>query len=167
MNAMIRIAALIVRDSSSLQSADLDLAERAKRLVAAAGIEQVQIVDDDRPFARAPVAELLLVLPERVVVDSQVIIDLVRRGIHGPEDAALVMGENGLATGIMLLSFGATERVRALPRLRVGLRRLRVDGIVRSVRVPPRACIRDMRDVAPIEPNACRTQPARFDEMPA
>jgi hypothetical protein len=150
---MIRIAALIVRDSSPLRFAGLDLAERAERVVRRAGIDRVHVVDDDRPFAHAPSAELLLVVPERVIVESDMITDLVLRGVHGPEEAAVVMAENGLATGIMLLSSKATERVRAAPRLHSGLRRLRVEAIVRLVRVPPRfiARIRDARDIARIE----------------
>ncbi|HEV8347077.1 MAG TPA: hypothetical protein VGQ16_10910, partial [Vicinamibacterales bacterium] len=69
MTPMTRIAALIVRDSSSpIRFAGLDLAERAERLVRRAGVDQVQIVDDEYPFADVPVVDLLLVLPERVIV---------------------------------------------------------------------------------------------------
>lgn len=150
---MTRIAALIVRDSSPLRFAGLDLAERAERLVRRAGIERVQIVSDDRPFAGAPIAELLLVLPERVIVEPAVVTDLLRRAIHEPEEAVVVVDAAGHSTDLMLLSSSATERVRAVPRLRSGLRRLAVEAVVRVIRVAPRfiARIRDARDVDRIE----------------
>lgn len=150
---MTRIAALIVRDSSPIRFAGLDLAERAERLVRRAGIEHVQIVTDDRPFADAPMAELLLVLPERVVVEPSVLTDLLRRSIHEPEDAAVVVDAGGRSTDLLMLSHRATERVRAVPRVRSGLRRLGIEAAVRVIRVAPRfiARIRDARDVARIE----------------
>ena len=155
---MIRIAALIVRDSTPIRFAGLDLAERAERLVRRAGIEHVQIADDEYPFAEVPVVDLLLVLPERVIVERSVITDLLRRDIHLPEDAAAVVDAAGESTGLMLLSLRATERIRAVPRLRSGLRRLGVEANVRSIRVAPRyvARIRDARDVARIETDYLR-----------
>ena len=104
---MIRIAALIVRDSTPIRFAGLDLAERAERLVRRAGIEHVQIVDDEYPFAEVPVVDLLLVLPERVIVERSVITDLLRRDIHLPEDAAAVVDAAGESTGLMLLSMSS------------------------------------------------------------
>lgn len=150
---MTRIAALIVRDSPPLRFAGLDLAERAERLVRRAGIDDVHIVSDERPFADAPIAELLLVLPERVIVEPSVVGDLLRRGIHEAEDAAVVADADGNSTGLMLLSLRATQRVRAMPRLRSGLRRLTVEGAMRVIRVTPRfiARIRDARDIARLE----------------
>jgi phosphatidylglycerophosphate synthase len=154
MTPITRIAALIVRDSSSpIRFAGLDLAERAERLVRRAGVDQVQIVDDEYPFAEVPVVDLLLVLPERVIVEKSVITGLLRRDIHLPEDAAEVVDAAGQSTGLMLLSLRATERVRAVPRLRSALRRLTSEANVRSIRVAPRffARVKDARDVARIE----------------
>ncbi|MBI3402146.1 MAG: CDP-alcohol phosphatidyltransferase family protein [Acidobacteria bacterium] len=150
---MTRIAALIVRDSSPLRFAGLDLAERAERLARRAGIERVQIVDDDRPFADAPAAELLLVLPERVIAEPAVLSDLLRRAIQDSEDAAVVADASGHSTGLMLLSSRATERVRAVPRLRSAPRRLAAEAVVRVIRVSPRyiARLRDARDIGRIE----------------
>jgi phosphatidylglycerophosphate synthase len=150
---MTRIAALIVRDTTPIRFAGLDLAERAARLVRRAGIEQVQIVDDEHPFAKVPVVDLLVVVPERVIVERSVITDLVRCDIHLPEDAAMVVDAAGESTGLMLLSLRAAERIRAVPRVRSGVRRLAVEANVRSIRVAPRyvARIRDVRDVACVE----------------
>ena len=88
---MNRIAVLVVRDSSPIQFAGLDLADRAARVARRAGAETVQMVDDDQPFASAPPAELLLVLPERVVVEPGLLADLMRRSLVGLEDAAVVV----------------------------------------------------------------------------
>ena len=82
---MNRIAVLVVRDSSPIQFAGLDLADRAARVARRAGAETVQMVDDDQPFASAPPAELLLVLPERVVVEPGLLADLMRRSLVGLE----------------------------------------------------------------------------------
>src|SRR5690242_12980344 len=79
---MIRTAVLIVCDSlSPVRFAGLDLAERAARLARRAGLEHVQIVSDDRPFASAPIAEQVLVLSERVIIERGVITDLLKRGL--------------------------------------------------------------------------------------
>ena len=45
---MNRTAALVVRDSSPIQFAGLDLAERAARVARRAGAETVQMIDDDQ-----------------------------------------------------------------------------------------------------------------------
>ncbi len=113
----------------------------------------MQIVSDDRPFADAPVAELLLVLPERIIVEPAVVTDLLRRAIHEPEDAAVVVDAAGYGTDLMLLSAHAIEHVRAVPHLRAGLGRLAVDAVVRVIRVAPRFItrIRDVRDIGRVE----------------
>ena len=54
---MNRISVLVVRDSSPIQFAGLDLADRAARVARRAGAETVQMVDDDQPFASAPSKE--------------------------------------------------------------------------------------------------------------
>src|SRR6185312_15917600 len=113
---MNRIAAVVVRDSSPLRFAGLDLAERAERVLRRAGVVEIQIVDDDQPLADAPFADLLLVLPERVVVEAAAITDLVRRALHQPEAAAVVVDAAGRSTGLLLLSPEAIERVRAVLR---------------------------------------------------
>jgi phosphatidylglycerophosphate synthase len=150
---MKRIAAVIIRDSSPLRFAGLDLAERAERVVRRAGIKEIQIVDDDRPFADAPFADLLLVVPERAIVEPRALVDLIRRAVRQPEDAAVVADAAGRDTSILLLSPSAIERVRPVPRLRSVLRRLAIEAIVRVIRVEPRfvARIRDARDIASIE----------------
>lgn len=151
---MIRIAALIVRDSSSpIQFAGLDLAERWQRMASRAGIEHVQLVNDVYPFADAPQAELLLVLPEQVIAEPRVLTDLLRRALVEPEDAVVVVDAEGNNTDLMMLSPRATELVRGVPRVRSGLRRLSTEAELRVVSIAPRfiARLRDARDVAPVE----------------
>jgi hypothetical protein len=121
---MNRIAVLVVRDSSPIRFAGLDLADRAARVARRAGAETVQTVDDNQPFASAPPAELLLVLPERVVVEPGLLADLMRRSLVGLEDAAVVVDAEGKSTDILLLSRDAVKRIRFAPRVRLGLRQL-------------------------------------------
>jgi phosphatidylglycerophosphate synthase len=150
---MNRIAAVIVRDSSPLRFAGLDLTVRAQRLLRRAGVREIQVVDDDRPLADVPVVDLLLVLPERVIVEPGAIVDLLRRSLHEPEQAVLVAGATGRSTGILLMSPSAVERVRPVPRLRSAIRRLSGEAALRVIRVTPRfiARIRDARDIAAVE----------------
>jgi len=150
---MIPIAALIVRDASPLRFGGLDLTERAAKLARRAGVQHVQFADDDRPFADAPFAESLLVLPERTIVEPAVLTDLLRRGLRRPEDGVVVVDANGNNTDLMLLSFRAVEYIRAVPRLRSGLRRLAARDVVRVVRVAPRfiACIGGESDLPRVE----------------
>lgn len=151
---MIRLAALIIRDSSSpIRFAGLDLAERAERLARRCGIEQVQIVEDEAPFAFVPIAERLLVLPERVIVERKVLSDLLQLTMNESEESAVLLDANGHSTGVMLLPFRATERIRAVPRLRSGLRRLGVETRVRGVRLDTRfvARLTDVSAVAGLE----------------
>jgi phosphatidylglycerophosphate synthase len=150
---MTTIAALIVRDTSYLKFAGQDLADRAARLARRAGIRRVEIVDDHHPFANAPVADLLLVIPERVIVEPKALVKMLRRGVHEPEDATILFDADEQSTHVMLMSPRAVDRVRALPRLRSGVHRLAVEMVVRVVRMPARfvARIRDARDVARLE----------------
>lgn len=150
---MNRIAVLVVRDSSPIQFAGLDLADRAARVARRAGAETVQIVDDDQPFLKAPVADLLLVLPERVVVEPGLVADLLRRSLTGVEDAAVVLDAAGKPTDILLLSRNAVKRIRFAPRVRLGLRRLAIEAVVGAVTPGNRFCarLRDARDVARVE----------------
>jgi len=150
---MNRIAAVVVRGSAPLRFAGLDLAERAERVLRRAGVDDIQVVDDDRPLADAPFADLLLVLPERVVVEAAAIRDLVRRALHQPEAAATVVDAAGRSTGLLALSPEAIERVRPVLRLRSALRRLDAEAAVRVIRVTPRYIrrIADARDIAAVE----------------
>jgi len=150
---MIRIAAVVVRGSAPLRFAGLDLAARAARVLRRVGITEIQVVDDDCPLAGAPFADLLIVLPERVIVEPGALVDLMRRARHQPEDAALVADANGRDTGLLLLSAEAIERVRPVRRMRSAARRLAAEAVVRVVRVSPRfiARIRDARDLAALE----------------
>src|SRR6185436_17473008 len=117
------------------------------------GAETVQMVDDDRPFASAPPAELLLVLPERVVVEPGLLADLMRRSLVGLEDAAVVADAEGTSTDILLLSPEAVKRIRFAPRVRSGLRQLANEAVVSVVNPGSRFCVRlrDARDVARVE----------------
>lgn len=150
---MSRIAALIIRDASGVRFGGLDLDRRAERMVRRAGIDQVSIVDDVRPFADAPITDLLLVVPASVIAEPAAIRDLVRRGVCPPEDANVVVDENGVSTRLMLLSAAGRERVRAVPRLGSALRRLQLEVLVRVVRMPKRfvARIGDAFEVPAIE----------------
>src|SRR4030095_9627597 len=95
-----------------------------------AAAETVQMVDDDQPFASAPPAELLLVLPERVVVEPGLLAALMRRSLVGLEDAAVVVDAEGKSTDMLLLSPAAVKRIRFAPRVRSGLRQLAVETVV-------------------------------------
>jgi phosphatidylglycerophosphate synthase len=170
---MLRIAALVVRDSSTpLRFAGLDLSERAQRLARRVGIERVMVVDNDHPFAAVPVAEWLLVLPETVIIERGVLTDLLaasgtaerdaegrsgqdaatcdlptEEAVHR-DQASVVLDAEGHSTGLMLLSFRATERVRAVPRLRSAVRRLGIETKVRGLRLGQRFVARlDIRDL--------------------
>src|SRR5262249_23544951 len=133
--------------------AGLDMAVRAERLVRRAGITQVAIVDDHHPFVQAPLAETLLVLPERVVMEPAALAKLLRHGVPEPADAVLLVDADEQSADVLLLSAAAVERVRAVPRVRSALRRLATESVVRVVRMPARfvARIRDARDVARVE----------------
>src|SRR4030095_971195 len=107
-----------------------------------AAAETVQVVDDNQPFASAPPAELLLVLPERVVVEPGLLADLMRRALVGLEDAAVVADGEGKSTDILLLSPEAVQRIRFAPRVRSGLRQLAVEAVVGVVNPGSRFCAR-------------------------
>src|SRR5262249_31154716 len=142
-----------VRGPAPMRFAGLDLAERGVRIARRAGIEHVAVVVDDRPFADAPFAELLLVIPERVIVEPALLRELVQRSLRSPEDAVVLADAEGRSTDLMLLSLSATERVRSVPRVRSALRRLAVESTVRVVRSRERFCVRlsDARDLPCVE----------------
>jgi hypothetical protein len=150
---MTRTAALIVHNSSPMEFAGLDLVERALRVVNRAGIEHVQVVGDDEPFADAPIADVLLVLPERVIVEPAAIKDLLHRGLSASEDAAVMVDADDVVTGLMMLSQGGVERVRSASRLRSGMRRLNAGANVGTVRATTRYAtrLRGPRDVPRVE----------------
>jgi phosphatidylglycerophosphate synthase len=150
---MNRIAVLVVRDSSPIRFAGLDLADRAARVARRAGAETVQTVGDNQPFASAPPAELLLVLPERVVVEPGLLADLMRRSLVGFEDAAVVVDAEGKSTDILLLSRDAVKRIRFTRGVRLGLRQLAAEAVVGVVKPGARFCVRlrDACDVARVE----------------
>src|SRR5262249_39173927 len=105
---MIRTAAVIVRDvESPLRFAGLDLAERGIRLARKIGVNQISIVDDEHPFENAPggetAAELVIVLPERTVLEPAALRALVARGLQN-EQAAYLVDAAGRPTDVMLLS---------------------------------------------------------------
>jgi phosphatidylglycerophosphate synthase len=147
------LAALVVRSSAPLQFAGLNLAERAERVLRRAGIEQVLTADDDHPFADAPDADLVVVLPERVIVESKTVRELIDRAIRCPKDALAVVDACGHRVDLALLSAGALRRVRYAPRVRSALRRLDIERAVTVTGVGPRfiACLHDPRQVDAIE----------------
>lgn len=151
--SMTHTAALIIHSSSPMTFAGLDLVERALRVVNRAGIGHVQVVGDDEPFADAPIADVLIVLPERVIVEPAAIRDLLRRGLAASEDAAVMVDADDVATGLMILSPGAVERVRSAPRVRSAMRRLNAEAVVETVRATTRYAtrLRGPRDVARVE----------------
>jgi phosphatidylglycerophosphate synthase len=139
------IAAIVVRDAACVRFAGLDLDVRAQRVARRAGIDQVQIVDDARPFAAAPFVDLLLVLPASVIAEPAAIRALLARGLEHREDACVVADADGSNTDVMMLSAVARERIRAVPRLRSALRRLSVEVVVAVAQLAPRFVVR-MRD---------------------
>src|SRR5262249_61971457 len=99
---MIRTAAVIVRDvGSPLRFAGLDLAERGIRLARKIGVNQISIVDDEYPFENAPgvetAAELVIVLPERTVLEPAALRALGARRLQN-EPAACLLEPAGSAT---------------------------------------------------------------------
>src|ERR1044071_8722842 len=114
---MDRIAALVVRDSSFIQFAGLDLAERASRLARRGGIKRVMIASDHHPFVSAPAGQLPVVIPERVVLEPAALRDLIARGLRRGEDAAVLVDPDGESTDLLVLSAEALARVCALPRV--------------------------------------------------
>lgn len=150
---MTRIAALIVRGPSRLTFGGLDLAERAKRLARRAGIDSVRIVEDDLPFAFTPDADLLFVIPERAIVEPALLKELVRRGLRGAEEAAVLIDATGASTDLMMLSPEALGRVRAVPRVWTAMRHLVAETAVGAITTSPRFCVRlrDRRDVTEVE----------------
>lgn len=150
---MPHIAAIVVCDSSHIQFAGMDLAERAAWLVQRAGIGRVEIVPDHHPFAGAPNADLLLVVPERVVIEPGVLTELIRRGLHESEEALVVADADRRCTGLLLLSPRAVEVVRSLPRAHSALQRLAIETVVRVVRFEPSFAVQigDVRDVPRVE----------------
>jgi phosphatidylglycerophosphate synthase/CBS domain-containing protein len=147
------ITALIVRDTSPIRFAGLDLVERARRLMRRVGIDQVQVVDDERPFGLVDDAELLLVVPERVVAEPAVFTALLERGLRCAEEAAVVMDATGASTDLALMSWRALARVRTARRLRTALHRLSVESTVGAVTMPERFVVRlrDAREVGAVE----------------
>src|SRR5262249_45239680 len=150
---MYRIAALIVDDTPALRFAGLDLARRAERIVRRAGVKCVHVVGDERPFADVPLADRLLVLPARLVVEPGAVIDLLRRGLQDAEDAVIIADASGRETGLMLLSFEATESVRPAGHIRAAGHRLAVECAVRVIRMRGRFVrrVRDARDISRLE----------------
>jgi len=149
---MDRLAALVVRDSSFIQFAGLDLAERASRLARRAGIKRVTIASDHHPFVSAPAAELLVVIPERVVLEPAALRDLIARGLRRGEDAAVLVDPDGESTDLLVLSAEALARVCALPRVHAAVHRLAVETTVAAVELDRFvARIRDVRDVPRLE----------------
>src|SRR5262252_4787157 len=150
---MYRIAALIVDDGPGFSFAGLDLADRAERVARRAGVTCIHVVAGERPFADVPLADRLLVLPARLIAEPKAIVDLLRRGLQQDEDAIAVADAQGRDTGLMLLSFEATERVRAVRHLRCARHRLAVECVVRVVRIGGRFVrrLRDAADVAQTE----------------
>jgi len=139
---MIRLAAVIVLDSSPARFAGLDLVERALRLARRAGADQIRIVEDAEPFAIASDAALTLVLPERVIVEPALVRAFVERGLREFEDAAVLVDGDMDSTDVMLLSPEAVARVRTAPRAHAALRRLMVEAIVAAVPCGDRFCAR-------------------------
>ena len=150
---MIRLAAIVIRSSSPLRFAGLDLADRAERVLRRAGIEQVRTLDDDHPFSDAPPADLMVVLPERVIVESKTVVELVERASRGPSGGLVVADSDGHCLDMCLLPASAWRRVRRAPRLRSAIKRLDLERAIHPVRIEGRfiACIREPRDVNRIE----------------
>lgn len=149
---MIRTAAIIVRDSSPLRFAGLDLAERALRLARRAGVDQIRIVDDQHPFAIAPDAVRVLVLPERVLLEPAAIVDFLSEARRHGADVAQLADGAGEPTGVMLLSQTAFGQIRWFPRAAAAVHHLLASTPVTTIAVDHFVVrLRDARDLAPAE----------------
>lgn len=150
---MTRIAALIILDRTPIRFAGLDLAERAIRVARRAGIDEIHVVDDDYPFANPPLADLLVVLPERAVVAPAALVDAIDRHSREQHPATLVLDGVGKSTNVMLLTLEAVSRIRGVPRARSAAHRLDILGVMSPIMVAPRYVgrVRDGGDVARAE----------------
>jgi phosphatidylglycerophosphate synthase len=150
---MTRIAALIVRGVSPIRFAGLDLADRATRIARRAGIESIQTIADDRPFAEAPDADLLLVLPERTIIEPKLVLELIERAANQGWEGTVVVDERGNSLDVLLLARSAVNRIRAVPRLRSAVRRLAILDVLRPMHRASRFCrhLRDVRQLAAAE----------------
>jgi phosphatidylglycerophosphate synthase len=144
------IAALIVRESPPIDFAGINLTERAIRLVTRIGITRVKVVDDDQPFSDAPDADLLVVLPERVIVEPRLLVELIESS--SMVDRAVV-SRKGECTNLMALSRWSVNRLRGVHRVHSAVRRLSNLKILRARRAGARFCatVRDARDAARVE----------------
>jgi len=150
---MLRAAAIIVRGSSPVRFAGVDLSERAVRLARKAGVEQIRVVEDVRPLVVLPLASTVLVIPERVIVEPALVRHLLERGLGPDEDAAVLIDRDGRASGVVLMSLAAMSRVRWAPRLHSAIRRLAVEAHVGTVSCGSRFCVelRDARALPALE----------------
>ena len=112
---MVPIAAVILTDSTRTTFAGLDLNERAAHIAHRAGIFDVHFagtappsdevlarlrgagwritvsVKDGRPLEHAPLAETVVVLSARTIVDPATLVQLIRDAAADPESPALVV----------------------------------------------------------------------------
>ena len=177
---MVPIAAVILTDSTRTTFAGLDLNERAAHIAHRAGIFDVHFagdappsdetlarlrgagwrvtvtVKDGRPLESAPLAQTVVVLPARTIIEPAALVALIQEAASRPSDPALVvspaerrrthvlrvvngtlttvMGDgNAVSTGIAILPEASLARVRRVWDYNDAIHRLAKTGSLRAL----------------------------------
>jgi hypothetical protein len=176
---MVPIAAVILTESSPTKFAGVDLNERAARIAHRAGIFDVHFsggappagdtlarlraegwrvtvsVSEGRPLETAPLAQTVVVLPARTIIEPAALVSLIARAsktdqpslvvtpaerrkshnlrIEG-ETLRSVMGDgNAISTGIAILPEASLARVRRIYDYNEAIHRLGKSGVLRAL----------------------------------
>jgi hypothetical protein len=185
---MVPIAAVILTDSTRTSFAGLDLNERAARIAHRAGIFDVHFagaappsddvlarlraagwrvtvaVREGRPLETAPLAQTLVVLPARTIIEPAALVAVIQQAASNPSDPALVvapadrkkshvlrnvdgtlmsvMGDgNAVSTGIAILPEPALARVRRVWEYSDMIHRLAKSGSLRALEATDWFCV--------------------------
>jgi hypothetical protein len=185
---MVPIAAVILTDSTRTKFAGLELNERAAHIAHRAGIFDVHFIgeappSDDvlarlraagwrvtvtvgegRPLETAPLAQTVVVLPARTIIEPAALVALIQQASLRPSDPALVvapaehrkshvlrmtdgtltsvMGDgNAVSTGIAILPEASLARVRRVWDYRDAIHRLAKTGSLRALTATDWFCV--------------------------
>lgn len=184
---MLPIAAVILTDSTRTSFAGVDLNERAARIAHRAGIFDVHFagdappsdavlmrlrsagwritvsVSDGRPLLAAPLAETVVVIPARTIIEPAALVAMIREASAKPSSPALVvtpvtrgkshilritdgvlnsvMGDgNASSTGIAVLPEASLAAVRRVFDYSDAIHRLAKTGTLRALTVTDAFC---------------------------
>ena len=185
---MVEIAAVILTDSTRTKFAGLELNERAAHIAHRAGIFDVHFVGDappsddvlarlriagwrvtvtvkeGRPLETAPLAQTVVVLPARTIIEPAALVALIQQASLRPSDPALVvapadrrkshvlrmadgtltsvMGDgNAVSTGIAILPEASLARVRRVWDYNDAIHRLAKTGALRALTASDWFCV--------------------------